>query len=55
MLAAWCCKDTEVWSDFVDLLLKKTDNVNLQNGKGMKSDHFLISGQYVSRYSKRLK
>ena len=55
MHAAWFGEDTEVWKNVVDMLLEKTKDVNQRNGKGMKSEHFLFSSQYVSRCSKRLK
>ena len=57
MFVAQFGKDAEVWGEVVDILLQKTKDVNLQTkkGKGMKSEHFLFSSQYVSRCSKRLK
>ena len=57
MCAAQYCKDATVCKEVVDMLLEKRADVNLQteNEKGMKSEHFLFSSQYVSCCSKRLK
>ena len=49
MLAARYGEDTKVWKNVVDMLLEKTKDVNQRNGKGMKSEHFLFSSQYVGR------
>ena len=54
MHADWFKEDT-LWKNVVGMLLEKTKDVNQRNGKGMKSEHFLFSSQYVSCCSKRLK
>ena len=49
LLAVRYSKDTPLWEEVVEILLKKTTDINQKNTDGMKSEHFLFSSQYVSR------